>query len=107
MSLKHLVYRLVHESPAGPAGVADQMGIGKQVLLNKLNTNSTSHHLYIQELETILDFVGANLRLAEYLAQKEGAIVYLLPNISHMDEQALLDAFVLSPGLFDMHHFQC
>ena len=95
MSIKHLAYRLFYESKAGVAGLADFMGMSKQVLINKLNPNSTSHHLNIQELEMSADFIGeeANLLLAGFFAEKAKAVVIQMPDVA-LGDMGLLDGFM-------------
>lgn len=95
MGIKHLAYRIAHNSQAGAAGLADHMGMSKQVLINKLNPNSTSHHLNIQELEMLAAFAGddANKQIAEHFAQKINAVVVPLPEVQ-LGDMGLLDGFM-------------
>ena len=94
MTIKHFAYRLAHDSPRGIASLADDMGKGAQVLTNKLNPNSETHHLTIAELETLADFVGGNQRLAEYFAAKANCVVVELPSDDLPNDMSLLDVFM-------------
>lgn len=94
MSLQHLVYGLAHKFNGGLVALAATMNKNDRVLNMKVNPNNDTHHLTIEELETIADFTNGNLKVAEYFAHKENAVVYVMPDIEHMDEQALLDSFL-------------
>lgn len=95
MNIKHLAYRIAHEFCGGVAGLADMMGKGKTVLLNKLNPNSTTHFLTIFELEEIADFTGQNLSLAQFFAEKCNAVVVPLPPESEATgDMNMLEAFM-------------
>lgn len=74
-------------------GLAAHMGKGAQVLTNKLNPNSETHHLTITELETLADFTNANTAIAEYFAEKAGAVVVPMPEIEQGD-MGLLDSYM-------------
>ena len=96
MTIKHLAYRLAHESARGISSLAQDMGKGAQVLSNKLNPNSETHHLTIAELEMLADFTNNNLAIAEYFAAKIGAVVIALPSDVPASDMSLLDAFMQS-----------
>lgn len=93
MTIRHLAYRIGHSFKGSIAGLASMMGKGEQVLSNKLNPNSESHHLNIQEFEMMVDFTAENLMVAEYFAAKANAVVVKLPDAPNGD-MALLDAFM-------------
>jgi len=44
MSIKDVVYRVVHGYPGGVPAMAARMGISKHVLQNKVNPNNSTHH---------------------------------------------------------------
>lgn len=94
MNLKHLTYRFAHDYAGGITRLADEMGKGAQVLTNKLNPNTETHHVTINELEIIGDFTGNNLRIAEYFAQKQNAVVVALPATAVTGDMGLLDGFM-------------
>lgn len=93
MTIKHLAYRIAHEFAGSVAGLASLMGKGEVVLRNKLNPNSETHFLNIQEFETITDFAERNFEVAEYFASKVNAVVVQLPTLPESD-MALLDLFM-------------
>lgn len=94
MTIKHFIYRIAHESPIGIESLAQRMGVGYQVLNNKLNPNSTSHHLSVAELEMLADFTDGNLALAEYFAYKANAVVMPLPTDTVLGDMGLLDSYM-------------
>ncbi|MGJ8619588.1 MAG: phage regulatory CII family protein [Methylophilaceae bacterium] len=94
MTIRHIVYRCVHDSEKGVPTLASEMGKSYQVLLNKLNVNSESHHLTIDELELIGDFINSNIAFATYFAQKSNAVVVQLPEVEQYGDMNLLDSFM-------------
>lgn len=93
MTIKHLAYRIAHDFPGSVAGLASLMGRGDVVLRNKLNPNSETHFLTVQEFETIVDFAEQNHLVAEYFATKAGGVFMKLPDVPESD-MALLDVFM-------------
>lgn len=94
MSLQHLMYGLAHKFNGGLVALAAVMNKNDRVLNQKVNPNNTTHFLTLEEFETIADFTNGNLKVAEYFANKENAVVYVMPDLSGNDEEALLDSFV-------------
>lgn len=93
MTIKHLAYRIGHEFPGSVAGLASLMNKGDVVLRNKLNPNSESHHLNIEEFEMMVDFSNKNLDVAEFFAAKCSAVVVQLPDLPESDME-ILDGFM-------------
>ena len=93
MTIKHLAYRIGHEFAGSVAGLASLMGKGEVVLRNKLNPNSETHFLTIQEFETMTDFAQRNQDVAEYFSEKAGGVFMKLPTMPESD-MALLDLFM-------------
>lgn len=93
MTIKHLAYRVGHEFPGSVAGLASLMGRGDVVLRNKLNPNSETHHLNIEEFEMMLDFANRNQDAAEYFAAKAGGVFMKVPDVPESD-LGLLDLFM-------------
>ena len=94
MTIAHLAYRLAHEFNGGAAALATMMGKGEKVLQSKLNPNTETHHLSIDELEMLADFTDGNIAVAEYFAEKSNAIVMLLPTIPDLSDMGLLDSYM-------------
>lgn len=93
MTIKHLAYRIGHDFSGSVAGLASLMNKGDVVLRSKLNPNSESHHLNIEEFEMMVDFANRNLDVAEYFASKVNAVVVVMPAAPEGD-MALLDLFM-------------
>lgn len=93
MTIKHLAYRIGHEFPGSVAGLASLMARGDVVLRNKLNPNSETHHLNIEEFEMMLDFANRNQDAAEYFAAKAGGVFMKVPDVPESD-LGLLDLFM-------------
>ncbi|WP_135276930.1 phage regulatory CII family protein [Methylotenera oryzisoli] len=93
MTIKHLAYRVGHEFPGSVAGLASLMARGDVVLRNKLNPNSETHHLNIEEFEMMLDFANRNQDAAEYFAAKAGGVFMKVPDVPESD-LGLLDLFM-------------
>lgn len=93
MTIKHLAYRIGHEFVGDVAGLASLMSKGEVVLRNKLNVNSTTHFLTVQEFETMTDFAERNQDVAEYFSEKAGGVFVKLPTVVEGD-MALLDLFM-------------
>jgi len=93
LTIKHLAYRIGHEFPGSVAGLASLMARGDVVLRNKLNPNSETHHLNIEEFEMMLDFANRNQDAAEYFAAKAGGVFMKVPDVPESD-LGLLDLFM-------------
>lgn len=93
MTIKHLAYRIGHEFSGSIAGLASLMAKGDVVLRNKLNPNSETHHLNIEEFETMVDFANRNRDVAEYWSAKAGGVFVKLPEMKESD-MGLLDLFM-------------
>jgi hypothetical protein len=94
MGIKHLVYRVAHNFNGGVVSLSSLMNKNEKVMQHKINPNNSTHFVTIEELETIADFTNSNLAIAQYFADKAGALVYVTPDMTGQDEQNLLDAFI-------------
>lgn len=76
MSVLEAAYATVHNKGAeDTALIAEKMGIGKQVLVNKLNTNTShkTHHLSLMEAIRLMK-VTHDLRILHAMAAEFGGI---------------------------------
>lgn len=94
MTISHLAYRIAHEFKGGVVGLAALMGRGDKVLASKLNPNTQTHHLTIEELEMMIDFTDTNYQLAQYFADKCNAVVFKLPDVLDHGDMNLLDSYM-------------
>lgn len=107
MKISHIVQQLVSHSPKSIEVLVTEMNEmdalvrpdapkrGVQVMRNKLNPNSTSHFLTVQEFEMLVTLLGGELAIARYFAQQKNAVVVELPEVNESD-MALLDLFMAS-----------
>jgi hypothetical protein len=79
MSVEQAAYATVHE--AGAKAVAATMGVGYQVLLNKVNPNNTSHHLSLVEAVELMRVTG-DTRIIEALANEFCGTFFPVPELA-------------------------
>lgn len=89
MRVLEAAYRTVHESPGGATAVAEGIGIGKQVLVNKLNPNNNSHHLGLEEAIKLMEFTG-DIQILHALAQGFSGIFIPLGNTPSISDNAVI-----------------
>lgn len=96
MRVLEAAYRTVHESAGGAIAVADGIGIGKQVLVNKVNPNNNSHHLGLEEAVKLMEFTG-DIQILHALAQGfSGIFVPLASPPSASDNAVITDISEMS-----------
>ena len=78
MTVADAAYDTFHSFKEGTEALAQQMGIGKQVLINKLNPNNTTHHLTLDEAVRLMHGTG-DVRLIHALAAEFGGVYVPLP----------------------------
>jgi len=96
LTITHLAYRLAKKFNGGLVALASAMGKGEKVLASKLNPNTDTHHLNIEELDTLADFTDSNLELATYFAEKVNGVVLRLPTIPDDSDMGMLDIVMSS-----------
>lgn len=101
MNLRHLIYKLIKQSPFGYDDLANYINQGRdiktsaQTLTNKFNPNSDTHLPNICECEQALDLLNGWPALADYAAGKCGAVVVPLPaDDEFAGDMSLLDGFM-------------
>jgi hypothetical protein len=75
MSIKDVVYRVVHAYPGGVPALAARMGVSKHVLQNKVNPNNDTHHLTIAELVQIQEFTNSD-EIAKHIAAERNMVCF-------------------------------
>ena len=96
MRVLEAAYRTVHESAGGATAVADGIGVGKQVLVNKVNPNNNSHHLGLEEAVKLMEFTG-DIQILHALAQGfSGVFVPLASPPSASDNAVITDISEMS-----------
>lgn len=89
MRVLEAAYRTVHESPGGATAVAEGIGIGKQVLVNKVNPNNSSHHLGLGEAVKLMEFTG-DIQILHALAQGFSGIFVPLADLPLISDNAVI-----------------
>jgi hypothetical protein len=74
MNIKDAMHHTVHDYPGGSESLGPRMGIIAAVLRNKVNPNSTSHHLTLVEADKMMTMTGDH-RILEALAQHHGYVL--------------------------------
>lgn len=59
--LNQSIYSVCHDSDMKPQAIAEAMGVGYQVFLNKANTNNDTHHFTAPQLVQLQKITGSNL----------------------------------------------
>lgn len=90
MSILEAAYATVHYDEAEDTSViAERMGLGKQVLLNKVNVNNTTHHLTLVEAVKLMQ-VTSDTRILNALAAEFGGIYVPRPEALHESADQLI-----------------
>lgn len=89
MRVLEAAYRTVHDSPGGAAAVAEGIGMGKQVLVNKVNPNNRSHHLSLEEAVKLMESTG-DIQILHALAQGFSGIFLPLAGIPSISDTAVI-----------------
>lgn len=90
MSVLDAAYATVHCDGAEETTViAERMGLGKQVLLNKVNVNNTTHHLTLLETVKLMQ-VTNDIRILNALAADFGGIYVPRPDALHESADQLI-----------------
>ena len=71
MNIKDAAHATVHDYPGGSESLGPRMNIVPAVLRNKVNPNSTSHHLTLVEADRLMSMTGDH-RILDALAQHHG-----------------------------------
>jgi hypothetical protein len=71
MTPKDALHRTVMDYPGGAEALACRLGMNAQVLRNKINPNSTSHHPSLHDVEQIMHMTG-NAAVLHSLAKGMG-----------------------------------
>lgn len=89
MRVMEAAYRTVHEASGGAAAVAEGIGMGKQVLVNKVNPNNHSHHLALEEAVRLMEFTG-DTQILHAVAQEFSGIFVPLGDIPSATDNAVI-----------------
>jgi predicted kinase len=74
MNIKDAMHHTVHDYPGGSESLGPRMNIVPAVLRNKVNPNSSSHHLTLIEADRLMSMTGDH-RILNALAQNHGYVL--------------------------------
>ena len=89
MNLADAVYKTVHEYPGGATALAARMGMSSNMLSNKVNPNNDTHHMRLDEANTIMSFTN-DYRILHAQAEMHSKVCVQLPECLEKKE---LDMF--------------
>lgn len=78
MKVALAAYATVHDYPGSVAEIATGIQIGKQVLINKVNPQNTTHHLALDEAQRLMKFTG-DMQIIYALADEMDGVFVPLP----------------------------
>lgn len=90
MNIKDAMHHTVHDYQGGSESLGPRMGIVPAVLRNKVNPNSTSHHLTLIEADKMMTMTG-DLRILEVLAQNHGYVLVPVAFDAPASDSAILE----------------
>ena len=81
MPIEKAAYNTVHQAPGGAKVTASSMGLSYQVLLNKVNSKNTTHHLTLKEVVDVMR-ATKDTRILDALASEFNGMFLPLPALS-------------------------
>ena len=84
MNIQYAAHRVGHEAPGGVAALAPRMGMKEAVLNSKINPNTLTHHLSIQEMVRMEQLTGRNDMLIAH-AESLGYVAIPMPAATECD----------------------
>lgn len=95
MTILHVLHRLArkYRDGTGITQLALDMGVNQQVLINKLNPNTSTHHLYAEEIDDLVAVLDTD-EVAKYFAAQRNMFCVKSPGFDGLSDGALLDLFV-------------
>lgn len=88
MNIRFLIKNLVRD--AGAAGIAEKMGIVDKTFRNKIDPNQDTHHLYVEEIDSLVDALDTDA-IAHYFAEQRGLMCIKKPSFDNVSDQAIYD----------------
>lgn len=84
MNIVDAAHRVGHESPGGVASLAPRMGMRQEVLNSKINPNTRTHHLNIEEMIRMEQLTGRTDMLIAH-AESLGYVAIPVPSVDDDD----------------------
>jgi len=89
MNLADAAYNTVHDYPGGASSLAPRLGMSSHMLSNKVNQNNQTHHLRLDEANTLMSFTN-DYRMLHAQAEMHSKVCIQLPECLEKKE---LDMF--------------
>lgn len=100
--LEDAVRSAVHNFPGGAQALAEHVGIGAQVLRNKINPNNDTHHLSLSEAVRVVH-ATADFGVVHAFAEEFGGVFVPLGQCGDARTSAVLaDISAMSAGFGDL-----
>lgn len=95
MTIMHVLHRLAlrYRAGTGVKQLARDLGMNEQVFVNKMNPNTTTHHIYAEEIDGIVSLLDAD-DVAKYFASQRNMVCIKMFQFGDLSDQALLDLFI-------------
>ena len=90
MNVQDAAYSTVHDYNGGSESLAPRLGMSAAVLRNKVNTNTTTHHLTLAEAVRMVDLTEDD-RILRAWANHRGAVLISLPRNEIVSDQAVME----------------
>lgn len=90
MNIQDAAYSTVHDYKGGSESLAPRLGMSAAVLRNKVNTNTTTHHLTLAEAVRMVDMTE-DARILHAWAKHRGAVLVSLPHNELVSDQAIME----------------
>lgn len=90
MNIKDAMHHTVHDYPGGSESLGPRMNIVPAVLRNKVNPNSTSHHLTLVEADRLMAMTGDH-RILDSLADNHGYVIVPIAHADTVSDMAILE----------------
>jgi len=90
MNIKDAMHHTVHDYQGGSESLGPRMGIITAVLRNKVNPNSTSHHLTLIEADKMMTMTG-DLRILDALARNHNHVIVPVVPDDSVSDMAILE----------------
>lgn len=95
MNIEDAMYNTIHDYKGGSASLAPRLGISEAVLNSKVNPNTTTHHLRLDEASKIMSLTN-DYRMLDALARVHGGV--FVPLLEQLDIDETLVAILINAG---------
>lgn len=95
MGIMHVLHRvaLKYRGGTGVRQLADDLGVNYQVLLNKLNPNNNTHHVYAEDLDAMVAVLDTD-EVAKHFAAQRSMVCIKVFEHPDLSDGALIDLLI-------------